>query len=400
LRQPTGRFSFRRIWSHDLTRGALVIAVALLVSAAGAAILTAGVQSSSDALAEANERRAVVESLERESTRIEIAGWRVWRSRGEFSLEPQTALGALALVEQTRLFYGLRATDAPQAEAELAQRAVDLLDAVPELVGAARGEESTPINLAAAIERFPEFTAEQEAIHLAWLKINRGQIAALESRHERWVWAAFAAAGLLVLAFAIWAVTLLRRNARLRRETLTQLKRQAITDGLTGLINQSEFHQRLVSAVERAHESGQALSVIVLDVDHFKRVNDAHGHQVGDRVLAEIALRISKAARSQDCVGRVGGEEFAWILPRVTEDEAADAARRARLAVAAEPVIGIGELTVSAGVAELERGVDAVTLYRRADLALYRAKERGRDAVMRHSFGEDAGRGPRILSSR
>jgi diguanylate cyclase (GGDEF)-like protein len=361
-------------------------------------LLVSGIRDSSVALAEANERRAAVESLERESTRVEVAGWRVWRSRGEFGLAPQAALRALALVEQTRIFYSERAREAPRREAAVARRALALLDAVPALVGAARGEGSTGVELTAALRRFPDFTQEQEAIHGDWLEINQGQIAAYESRRDRWGWAGLAVLAALVLMFGVFAALLLRRNARLQRETIEELRRRAATDALTGLINQGEFHQRLVAAVNRAHESGEQLSVIALDVDHFKRVNDAHGHQVGNRVLAEIARRILKTARSHDCVGRVGGEEFACILPRVSEPDAVDAARRARCAVATEPVIGVGSLTISAGVAELEPGVDAVALYRRADLALYRAKQCGRDAVVRHSFGEDAARGPRILS--
>jgi diguanylate cyclase (GGDEF)-like protein len=398
-RQPTGRFSSRRLGSHDLTRGGLVFALAVFLACVAGAFLFLGFHRSSAALADAKERRATVESLERESTRIEITGWRVWRTDGEFMLTPSTALQALALVDQTRAFYVDRVADAPRSEAALAQHALELLDAVPDLVGAG-GSESVPPDLADALERFPEFIEEQQTIHLAWLEVNRQQIVAHERRRERWAWTGLTVSAALLLALGSWAGWLVRRNARLRRETIARLRRQVATDALTGLINQGEFHERLARAVERAHRTGEPLSVIVLDVDHFKRVNDAHGHQMGDRVLAEIARRILIAARSEDCVGRVGGEEFAWILPRVAESEAVEAARRARLAVSAEPVIGIGELTVSAGVAELEAGVDAVTLYRQADLALYRAKDLGRDRVVRHSFGEDATRGPRILSPR
>ncbi|MDH3227801.1 MAG: GGDEF domain-containing protein [Thermoleophilia bacterium] len=393
LRPPIGNTS-----RHGPANAAIALAGLLLIVAIGGAVLVGGIRDSSAALAEAQDRRATVESLERESTRIEIAGWRVWRARDEFALAPRATLLALALFEQTRTFYSERARRAPPKEAALAGKALALLDAVPGLVGATRGEESAGADLTTALRRFPEFRQQQEAIHTAWLENNQGQIATYERRRDGWVWAGLAALAALILALGCLPAVLVRRNARLQRETIDQLRRQAATDALTGLVNQAEFYERLVAAVRRAHEGGEKLSVIVLDVDHFKRINDAHGHQVGDRVLAEIARRILEAARSQDCVGRVGGEEFAWILPRVAEQDAVDAARRARRAVASEPVLGVGSLTVSAGVAGLEPGIDAVVLYRRADLALYRAKEGGRDAVVRHSFGEDAARGPRILS--
>ena len=323
----------RRIWSFDPPRGAPVVVLTLLILCIGVAVLVGGVRDSSGAVAAAKERRATVESLERESTRIEIAGWRIWRSEGEFGLTPRVAVRALALVEQTELFYARRARVAPTDERSVAIWALELLERAPELVDAARSEDSGSLDLNRALRRFPQLMEEQEAVHAQWLAVNQRQIAASETRRDRWVWAGLGASGILVLALGIHAAVLMRRNTRLQRETIAKLHQQAATDSLTGLVNQGEFHQRLGAAVEHAHAAAESMSVIVLDVDHFKRVNDAHGHQVGDRVLAEIARRILDTARTHDCVGRVGGEEFAWILPRVTERDAVEAAKRARLAV-------------------------------------------------------------------
>ncbi len=100
------------------------------------------------------------------------------------------------------------------------------------------------------------------------------------------------------------------------------LAHRASHDGLTGLLNQRAFRERLAAESERSAVDGRPLSLVVIDLDHFKAINDVHGHPTGDRVLAEAAARIAGAARAVDAVGRIGGEEFAWLL--------ADDAPRAR----------------------------------------------------------------------
>lgn len=124
------------------------------------------------------------------------------------------------------------------------------------------------------------------------------------------------------------------------------------------------------------------MSLVVIDVDNFKRVNDQHGHLVGDQVLAEIATRIRRESRKGDCVGRVGGEEFAWVVPGLDQAEALRVARRVRQAVRSTPCPPAGNMTVSLGVAQAYPGIDAVSLYHLADAALYEAKDRGRDRVI------------------
>jgi diguanylate cyclase (GGDEF)-like protein len=164
-------------------------------------------------------------------------------------------------------------------------------------------------------------------------------------------------------------------NADARR----RLAEEATTDSLTGLANHRAFHERLGGTVALARRHGRPLSLAVLDIDFFKRVNDEHGHQAGDRVLVEVAQRLLRQARSGELLARVGGEEFGWLLPDADGAGALAAAERARRAIAAAPFTVVGPLTISAGVAELAPGEAPGELYRRADEALYEAKTAGRD---------------------
>jgi diguanylate cyclase (GGDEF)-like protein/PAS domain S-box-containing protein/putative nucleotidyltransferase with HDIG domain len=163
------------------------------------------------------------------------------------------------------------------------------------------------------------------------------------------------------------------------------LAARATTDQLTGLPNQATFHERLATEVDRARRHRHPLSLILFDLDHFKRVNDRHGHQAGDRALQELARRISRLTRAEDVLARVGGEEFAWILPETDAVGAWRASERARRAVASEPFGGIGPLTLSAGICDLERAGSPGELFRLADVALYWAKAQGRDASVRYA---------------
>jgi len=159
------------------------------------------------------------------------------------------------------------------------------------------------------------------------------------------------------------------------------LARQASTDAVTGLANHRAFQTRLRSEVERAQRYGRDLSLVIVDVDHFKAVNDEYGHQTGDRVLAEIARRLARQARDGEVVARIGGEEFAWLMPETAQHGAYVAADRARHAIHSEPFEVAGTVTVSAGVCSSEHGRDAEDLVRYADRALYWAKESGRNTT-------------------
>ncbi len=165
-----------------------------------------------------------------------------------------------------------------------------------------------------------------------------------------------------------------------------RLASQAATDPLTGLANHRQFHERLEQEIARARAEDGELALVVLDLDRFKEVNDAFGHQVGDEVLAAAARRLAGEARFGELVARIGGEEFAWILPGSDGINAWRAAERARLAVAATPFAGgVGAITASAGVADLTQASDAGSLLRLADGALYWAKAHGRNVTLRYS---------------
>ena len=180
----------------------------------------------------------------------------------------------------------------------------------------------------------------------------------------------------------------LRETRRLRDELARAnalLARQARTDALTNLPNHGAIVAQADAALAGATARGEALSIFFFDIDHFKGINDTHGHQAGDRVLAALARRAVAALRHGDTVGRYGGEEFLAILP-ATDAAAVAVAERLRRAVADAPfALPDGTacaVTVSVGVATSGDGADnRAVLLHAADLALYRAKAAGRDQV-------------------
>ncbi len=165
---------------------------------------------------------------------------------------------------------------------------------------------------------------------------------------------------------------------------LEELARLAREDALTRLPNRRAFDEALARELARADRSGAPLAVIALDVDHFKRVNDAHGHSAGDAVLAAVAARAASALRAGDLLARLGGEEFGVLLPGADLASAAEVAERIRAAVGGAP-IAAGErtliVTVSLGCAARAPGEAGPSLVARADARLYAAKAAGRDRV-------------------
>ena len=172
-------------------------------------------------------------------------------------------------------------------------------------------------------------------------------------------------------------------------EARTRLASLAGTDALTGLGNRRTFDDLLAAEVDRAGRHGEPLSLVLLDIDHFKSVNDRFGHQAGDRVLVEAGRRLVAIARRGEAVTRIGGEEFAWILPRTAGAGAEAAAARALLAISDAPFEDIGRLTISAGVSELSETGEGPEMVARADRMLYRAKAEGRDRVRRFAPDEE-----------
>jgi diguanylate cyclase (GGDEF)-like protein len=164
-------------------------------------------------------------------------------------------------------------------------------------------------------------------------------------------------------------------NARRYREA----RQMAETDALTGFFNQRYFHETLRREALRAQRYDRRLALLILDLDDFKAVNDRIGHLAGDAVLAQVAERLRNSIRSVDVGCRVGGDEFAVIMPESTADDAAQLFQRMHDAVASMSVPGGGRVRISAGIAELRHGETAAGLFERADSALYHAKDLGKD---------------------
>lgn len=188
----------------------------------------------------------------------------------------------------------------------------------------------------------------------------------------------------LFLANSFGIYYLASHGSSLRREhaARSELRRQAQTDSLTRVFNRRRFMDLAGRALSAALRHGEALSVMMLDVDRFKAINDAHGHDVGDAVLVEVAARCSSLLRQEDVFGRVGGEEFAVLLPRIGGDDALVAAERIRSAVGGSGYrTPQGELrvTVSIGLSSIQGHDTLESMLKRADEALYRAKDEGRD---------------------
>lgn len=161
------------------------------------------------------------------------------------------------------------------------------------------------------------------------------------------------------------------------------LAETAARDGLTGVFNRRELDARARQAIALGARHGRPFACLLLDIDHFKHVNDTHGHAAGDEVLREVARRISDCSRITDVVGRYGGEEFVVLLPEASSAQAVVAADKLRAQLADSPV-AVGDariaLRASVGVAAWSATMRiAADIYAAADQALYRAKEMGRD---------------------
>jgi diguanylate cyclase (GGDEF)-like protein len=206
--------------------------------------------------------------------------------------------------------------------------------------------------------------------------LKEQQLATLE-RIRGWQWLAIllACALLLVMLWLAWRQ--LRQSRRLHR--------LALTDPLTGISNRRHIEYMLHTAIDEARHSHRELAVIMFDIDHFKRVNDGHGHPAGDQVLEQIVHVCQGVLRQNDRLGRMGGEEFLVVLPDTHLEDGLQVAERLRASVvAARPVVAGVELqlSISLGVAQLRPAeTGAVSLVRRADAALYHAKDNGRNRV-------------------
>ncbi len=191
-----------------------------------------------------------------------------------------------------------------------------------------------------------------------------------------------------VSVVAVVLLTLLRRNDLL----LMQLAKEARTDPLTGLLNRRGFEERSALALAHARRDGQPIAVVMFDIDHFKRINDDWGHEIGDRVLARIGELLATNARDIDVTARIGGEEFVALLPGCTGADAESFAERVRGALASgkrggppnigPPNNGLPHVGLSAGILSAVTPSTIEAMLKGADFALYDAKRAGRDRIV------------------
>jgi diguanylate cyclase (GGDEF)-like protein len=201
------------------------------------------------------------------------------------------------------------------------------------------------------------------------------------------IWSAGGALAFVVLAWAI--VTTRRSLAHLQgmqaqqREAEQALARMAHYDALTGLANRTLFQDRLAQAIARAHRSEQPVALLFLDLDRFKEINDSLGHDAGDHVLRETAVRLRRHLREGDSIARLGGDEFTVILEDIHDEQEVRGIAQKLMRAFAEPIAASGQdlfVTLSIGIALYPRdGDDAESLLRHADTAMYQAKSEGRD---------------------
>lgn len=171
------------------------------------------------------------------------------------------------------------------------------------------------------------------------------------------------------------------------KKRLENAQHEALTDGLTGLVNRRALERKTEKLIAEHGESGKELSVVLIDIDRFKQFNDRYGHHVGDAVLRFVASSLLDSVKGKDVVGRFGGEEFLVVLPDTSLENACTVAEHLRASVAntklklVETEEEIPPTTVSAGVATLSKGETVEDVVKRADSALYAAKNSGRNAV-------------------
>ncbi|HEX3280961.1 MAG TPA: GGDEF domain-containing response regulator [Pyrinomonadaceae bacterium] len=165
-------------------------------------------------------------------------------------------------------------------------------------------------------------------------------------------------------------------------QTMDRLRGEADLDHLTGLANRRRFRVALSREVERWRRYGAPCALLLIDIDHLKKINDTHGHPAGDLVIRRIAETLIRVSRDNDTAARLGGEEFALLLAGIDEEKAALAANRLRAVLAEETIENVGNITVSIGVAACPAHANSErTLYAASDEALYVAKNSGRNRV-------------------
>lgn len=210
------------------------------------------------------------------------------------------------------------------------------------------------------------------------LAVALGVIDAVEVAQNQTVQIIFFVASLVSLIFASNGFLLMAKESSDEQVSLLARK-----DVLTEVWNRAHIEDMANQEIERFRRYGVPVAIIMIDLDHFKSVNDRFGHGVGDQVLRKFCAKVKESIRVSDILGRWGGEEFLLLLPNCNLDSAIDLAERIRIGVQKERFSGVGELTASFGVADFDPREDWDSWLDRADMALYRAKNEGRNRVIR-----------------
>jgi diguanylate cyclase len=177
-----------------------------------------------------------------------------------------------------------------------------------------------------------------------------------------------------------------RRTVASLQNELKLAREEASLDTLTGILNRRGFDLELARHCRNASDTATPMCMVMVDIDHFKKINDTYGHPFGDKVIRAVGQAMSQLTQRKDTAARYGGEEFALLLPETSAIEAREVADRIRRAIARGQIKcngtdPVGNITVSAGVAEFVRGEDPTSLTARADRALYASKQAGRNQV-------------------
>lgn len=234
------------------------------------------------------------------------------------------------------------------------------------------------------VEALLEVLRRIEAEEYRLLSMRRSANERVKAESEQVGHALLAIGGVLLLLLICSSVAALKANDRAKRAT-EELRRLATTDELTTLANRRFFLDALERERARASRSGNPLCLALVDLDHFKQINDRHGHPAGDEVLRNVARILGEGTRTSDIVGRIGGEEFAILMPETAWDQALSVCERLCAAMERTPMAlspGLNAaVTLSSGIALLAEGESSSQLISRADAALYNAKFHGRNQV-------------------
>ena len=231
------------------------------------------------------------------------------------------------------------------------------------------------INHTASIKEALDFLKEKRYKRVVVVD-DEGQLSGIVSQKE-----------LISLTYSRWAMLMkeyqeeLREINHLLANKNKEYEAMASTDALTGLYNRHKFYELYVSTYKTMMQRGNFASIIILDIDHFKSVNDTYGHNVGDKVLIQVAHLLIRTLREVDIVCRWGGEEFILLLPTASLKNAQKLAEKLRVNMKTLKIDTVGAISASFGVAQIKEGDDVESIVERADKALYLAKKSGRDCV-------------------